>query len=66
MEFTFIFEGKSLTSPDKYMLDQFGNRFMIFSDGNGNRFKIPRDDLEINMENGMCTSRKNEVNVLKL
>jgi len=66
MEFTFIFEGKTLTSPDKYMLDQFRNRFMVFSDGNGNKFKIPRDSLEIDMGTGICTARNNEIAVVKL
>ncbi len=66
MEFTFVFEGKTLTSPDKYMLDEYRNRFMIFSDTAGNKFKISRDALEINLETGTCSSRNNEINVIEL
>ena len=66
MEFTFIFNGMTLKSPDKYMVDQYGNRFMIFSDGNGHKFKISRDALEINMETGQCVQRNKEINVVKL
>lgn len=66
MEFTFVFNSMTLKSPDKYMVDQFGNRFMIFSDGNGNRFKISRDALEIDMRTGMCKQRNNEINVIEL
>lgn len=66
MEFTFTFNGTRLTSPDKYVVDQYGNRFMVFSDGNGNKFKISRDSLEINMETGMCSQRNKEINVVKL
>jgi len=66
MEFTFVFNGTTLTSPDRYMVDDYGNRFMIFSDGNGNRFKISRDAFEINMETGICTQRNKEIRVVKL
>jgi len=66
MEFTFVFEGKALKSPDRYKVDQYGNRFMIFSDGNGNKFQISRDALDINVETRICTQRNKEIHVVKL
>ncbi|MDD5416919.1 MAG: hypothetical protein PHU12_03005 [Candidatus Aenigmarchaeota archaeon] len=66
MEFTFVFNEQTLVSPDKYVVDQYGNRYMIFSDGNGGKFKICRDQLIINMETGQCVQRNKEINVMKI
>lgn len=66
MEFTFVFNGATLKSPDRYVVDQYGNRFMIFSDGNGGKFKISRDSLTIDMQTGNCVQRNKEILVTRI
>ncbi len=66
MEFTLTLNGQILKSPDKYVVDNYGNRYMIFSDGSGNKFKISRDQLIIDMTTGACKQRNKEINVLKV
>lgn len=66
MEFTLLFNNSNLTSPDKYVVDQYGNRYMVFSDAAGNKFKIRRDDIIIDMGTGKCTSRHKTLNALRL
>jgi hypothetical protein len=66
MEFTFVLDGMTLKSEDKYFVDKYGNRYMKFSDGNGNNFKVRRDDLIINLETGECKSRLKEINLVKI
>jgi len=66
MEFTFVFQGMKLTSPDRYIVDQYGNRFMVFEDIRGNKFQISRDELVIDMATGNCTKKNNEVNVKRI
>ncbi len=65
-KFKFVFDGVILTSQDKYFVDKYGNRYMIFSDGNGNSFKIKRDDLTINLETGECKPRIKEISIVKV
>jgi len=65
-KFTFVFNGTTLTSPDKYFVDKYGNRYMIFSDGGGNQFKIRRDDLVIDLYTGKCISRLKEISMIKI
>lgn len=66
MEFTFVFNGTMLKSEDKYFVDQYGNRFMIFSDGNGGKFRISRDSLTIDMQTGQCVQRNKEILVTRI
>lgn len=65
-QFTFVFNGATLMNPNKYVVDQYGNRYMIFVDDAGNKFKIRRDDLNIDMESGKCVQRNKAINVVKL
>ncbi len=65
MEFKFVFNGQTLISPDRYVVDGYGNRYMIFSDTSGSKFKIRRDDLQIDMNTGICTQRNREINVMR-
>jgi hypothetical protein len=39
---------------------------MKFSDGNGNSFRIKRDDLIINLETGECRPRIKEISIAKI
>jgi hypothetical protein len=64
-QFTFVHNGVTLTNPNKYIVDQYGNRYMMFTDASGNKFKIRRDDLNIDMATGKCTPRNKVVNVMK-
>ena len=64
-KFTFVFDEMRLVSEDKYFVDQYGNRHMLFSDGNGNNFKIRRDDLIINLETGECKARIKEIKLIR-
>ena len=65
-KFTFVFDGMTLRSEDKYFVDKYGNRYMLFSDGNGNNFKLKRDDLIINLETGECKQRIKEINLVRI
>lgn len=65
-KFIFVFDGTTLASPDKYFVDRYGNRYMLFSDANGNKFKVKRDDLVINIETGECKPRIKEINLVKM
>jgi len=66
MEFTFVYNGQTLTSPDRYLTDQYGNRFMIFSDASGSKFKISRDALNIDMQTGQCVQRNRDILVTRV
>lgn len=66
MEFTFVFNGQTLKSPDKYLVDQYGNRFMVFADATGNKFKICRDSLTIDMATGQCVQRNKDILVTRI
>ncbi|MBU3896953.1 MAG: hypothetical protein KJ697_03410 [Nanoarchaeota archaeon] len=56
-KFTLVLDEKTLTSPDRYGVDQFGNRFMMFTDSAGNKTRVRRDDMIIDMETGICKQR---------
>jgi len=64
-KFKFAFNGMTLESQDKYFVDKYGNRYMLFSDGNGNKFKIKRDDLIIDMGTGECRQRHKEMDIIE-
>ena len=65
-QFTFVFNGETLTNPNKYIVDQYGNRYMVFTNSTGSKFKIRRDDLMIDMTTGKCTQRNKVINVMRM
>ncbi|MBU5574902.1 MAG: hypothetical protein QXF15_01935 [Candidatus Aenigmatarchaeota archaeon] len=54
-QFILILNGEEFISPDKYVVDFYGNRYMIFeSKSRAFKIKVYRDDLEIDMVTGKC------------
>jgi|GEM_PF-3657038 hypothetical protein len=53
--FVLFVNGEEFISPDKYFVDFYGNRYMIFEGKNSaHKIKVYRDDLEIDLSSGKC------------
>ena len=52
--FVLVYNGVKLTNNNRYTVDQYGNRFMVFKDSGGNTVKFYRDDLVIDHATGDC------------